>query len=174
MTPEMTPETTHEETTRTETRTGRRRRAVHRIVRLREDLRRYRRLAVGLGGALLVAVVVLAALAVRTDGPEWADLGTGVAGIEGSASYYHDALEGRPTASGEPYRASELTAAHRTLPFGSRVRVTHLANGRSVVVRINDRGPFVRRRVLDLSRAAARRLGMLEEGHTRVRLELLE
>jgi rare lipoprotein A len=93
---------------------------------------------------------------------------------EGRASYYSDRLEGRPTASGEPYRGGGLTAAHRTLPFGSRLRVTNLANGRTVVVRVNDRGPFARRRVLDLSRAAAGRLGMLAQGHARVRLELLD
>jgi len=92
----------------------------------------------------------------------------------GSASYYHDALEGRPTASGEPYRATELTAAHRSLPFGSRVRVTNLANGSSVVVRVNDRGPFAANRVIDLSRTAASRIGLLRRGHGKVRLELLK
>jgi rare lipoprotein A len=93
---------------------------------------------------------------------------------EGRASYYSDRLEGRPTASGEPYRGGGLTAAHRTLPFGSRLRVTNLANGRSVVVRVNDRGPSAGTRVLDLSRTAAGRLGMLAQGHARVRLELLD
>lgn len=93
---------------------------------------------------------------------------------EGSASYYHDSLEGRSTASGQPYRAAELTAAHRSLPFGSRVRVTNLANGKSVVVRVNDRGPFAANRVIDLSRAAASRIDLLRRGHGRVRLELLE
>ncbi|HVS15897.1 MAG TPA: septal ring lytic transglycosylase RlpA family protein [Thermoanaerobaculia bacterium] len=92
---------------------------------------------------------------------------------EGEASYYHSSLEGRPTASGEAYRGSSLTAAHRTLPLGSRVRVTHLGNGKSVVVRINDRGPFHGRRSIDLSRAAASRLDMLDRGRARVRLELL-
>jgi len=92
---------------------------------------------------------------------------------EGSASYYSDVLEGRPTASGQLYRGADLTAAHRNLPFGSRVRVTNLANGRSVVVRVNDRGPFVRRRALDVSRTAAERLGIVAQGHAQVRLELL-
>jgi rare lipoprotein A len=91
----------------------------------------------------------------------------------GEASYYAAAFEGRRTASGEPYRGSRLTAAHRTLPFGSRLRVTNLRNGRSVVVRVNDRGPFHPRRVVDLSRAAAAELGMLKRGRARVRLELL-
>lgn len=93
---------------------------------------------------------------------------------EGRASYYSDLLEGRPTASGEPYRGGELTAAHRSLPFGSRLRVTNLANCRSVVLRINDRGPYARNRVLDVSRAAADLLGMRTPGHARVRLELVE
>jgi rare lipoprotein A len=68
---------------------------------------------------------------------------------------------------------TRLTAAHRTLPFGTRVRVTHLGNGRSVVVRITDRGPYWPGRVIDLSRAAATRLDMLDEGVTRVRLDVL-
>ncbi len=93
---------------------------------------------------------------------------------DGAASYYHDALEGRPTASGEAYRRDALTAAHRSLPFGSRVRVTNLANGKSVVVRINDRGPFAANRVIDLSRDAAGHIGLLTRGHGKVRLELLE
>lgn len=91
----------------------------------------------------------------------------------GEASYYHASLEGRPTASGEPYRGSRLTAAHRTLPLGSKVRVTDLGSGKAVTVRINDRGPFHGRRVIDLSHAAARQLGMVTRGTARVRLELL-
>jgi rare lipoprotein A len=83
-------------------------------------------------------------------------------------------LEGRPTASGQLYRGADLTAAHRNLPFGSRVRVTNLASGRSVVVRVNDRGPFARRHALDVSRAAAERLGIVAQGHAQVRLELLQ
>ena len=92
----------------------------------------------------------------------------------GMASYYADALHGRPTASGEPYDVGGLTAAHRTLPFGSRVRVTNRANGQSVTVRVNDRGPFVAGRVIDLSRAAARRLDMVRAGVVRVDLELVD
>jgi rare lipoprotein A len=91
----------------------------------------------------------------------------------GEASYYARLLEGRPTASGEIYRGSALTAAHRTLPFGTHLRVTNLANGRSVEVRVNDRGPFHRRRVVDLSRAAAERLDMVHRGHASVRLEVV-
>lgn len=94
-------------------------------------------------------------------------------GSADEASYYAPGFEGRPTASGEPYRAARFTAAHRTLPFGSRLRVTNLRNGRSVVVRVNDRGPYHPRRVVDLSRAAAAEIGMLHRGRARVRLELL-
>lgn len=76
----------------------------------------------------------------------------------GIASWYGRAHHGRATASGEPFDMHAMTAAHRSLPFGSHVRVRHLGNGREVVVRINDRGPFRRGRIIDLSRAAARAL----------------
>lgn len=91
----------------------------------------------------------------------------------GKASYYHDRHQGMRTASGEPYNRQALTAAHRTLPFGSQVRVTNLNNSRSVVVRVNDRGPFVRGRIIDVSRAAAERLDMLRAGVVPVRIEVL-
>lgn len=81
----------------------------------------------------------------------------------GRASWY--ALHSR-TASGERMNPSALTAAHRTLPFGTRVKVTNRKNGKSVVVRINDRGPFIKGRVLDLSKGAANRLGFIKSGHT--------
>lgn len=90
------------------------------------------------------------------------------------ASYYAEALHGRRTASGERYDSQALTAAHRTLPFGTRVRVTNLENGLSVVVRINDRGPNVETRVIDLSYAAARKLQFIDQGKTRVSLEVLD
>jgi rare lipoprotein A len=93
--------------------------------------------------------------------------------VTGEASYYARMLEGRRTASGEVYRGNRLTAAHRSLPFGTRLRVTNLGNGRSVEVRVNDRGPFHRRRILDLSRTAAERLGMVRRGHARVQVEIL-
>jgi peptidoglycan lytic transglycosylase len=92
----------------------------------------------------------------------------------GMASYYGQAHQGKRTASGERFDRHALTAAHRTLPFGSRVKVTNLGNGRSVVVRINDRGPFIENRVIDLSEAAARELRFLGSGTTRVRLEVLD
>ena len=92
---------------------------------------------------------------------------------EGQASFYASRHHGRRTASGERFDMHALTAAHPSLPFGSRVRVTNLANQRSVVVRINDRGPHARGRIIDLSRAAAERLGMLSRGVAPVRLEVL-
>jgi rare lipoprotein A len=92
----------------------------------------------------------------------------------GIASYYGKSEDGHLTASGERYDMHALTAAHRTLPFGSRVRVTNLDNDRSVVVRINDRGPHVEGRVIDLSYAAARELQFIKQGTTRVRLEVLD
>ena len=90
---------------------------------------------------------------------------------EGTASWYGPGFAGRRTASGETFRPSELTAAHRTLPFGTLVRVTNLDNGTRVVVRINDRGPFSKGRIIDLSRRAAQELDMLRSGTARVRLE---
>jgi rare lipoprotein A len=93
---------------------------------------------------------------------------------QGLASYYADALRGRPTASGAPYDPSSLTCAHRSHPFGTRLRVTELARGRSVVVTVNDRGPFVAGRVVDLSRAAATALGIIGPGLARVRVERVE
>jgi rare lipoprotein A len=92
----------------------------------------------------------------------------------GSASFYAAKFNGRRTASGEVFDNGAMTAAHRTLPFGSMVRVTNPANGRSVIVRINDRGPFVRGRSIDVSRAAAEQLGMVSRGHAIVELELVE
>ncbi len=87
---------------------------------------------------------------------------------QGIASYYGQKFHGRKTASGERYDHNAMTAAHRTAPFGSQIRVTNLSNGRSVVVRVNDRGPWVRGRVVDVSGAAARQLGMTGRGLTRV------
>lgn len=93
---------------------------------------------------------------------------------EGRASYYADKFHGRKTSSGEVYDMHEFTAAHRTLPFGSVVRVTNLENGKVAVVRINDRGPWKRERVIDMSLAAAKKLGLIGPGSARVRLEAFE
>jgi rare lipoprotein A len=89
----------------------------------------------------------------------------------GLASWYGSRHHGKRTASGEVFNQEKFTAAHRTLPWGSRVKVTNLANGKSVEVRINDRGPFSKGRIIDLSRAAARSLDMVEQGITTVRIE---
>lgn len=91
----------------------------------------------------------------------------------GEASFYGHEFAGRSTANGETFDPTAMTAAHRTLPFGSKVRVTNSHNGRSVVVRINDRGPFVEDRLIDVSSGAAKHLGMIQSGTARVMLELL-
>lgn len=92
----------------------------------------------------------------------------------GLASYYNSSLAGEKTASGEPYDPRDLTAAHRNLPFGAKVRVTNLQNDRSVTVRINDRGPAVERRIIDLSLRAARNIQMLKAGVVRVKVEVVD
>ena len=92
---------------------------------------------------------------------------------QGTAGWYGRNYDGKKTASGERFDSTALTAAHRTLPFGTRVRVQNLDNGRSVVVRINDRGPFIRGRVIDVTRAAAGQLGFINAGTARVRLSVL-
>ncbi|MFN3927138.1 MAG: septal ring lytic transglycosylase RlpA family protein [Pseudanabaenaceae cyanobacterium] len=93
--------------------------------------------------------------------------------LTGMASWYGPGLHGRPSASGEIFNQHALTAAHPTLPFGTTVRITNLVNGLSVIVRINDRGPFMRDRVIDLSRAAAQRIGLIRLGVAPVKLEVL-
>ena len=120
----------------------------------------------------------------RTGRWAWAAMATGLVGAmrgpiapgatqEGTASYYADKFVGRPTASGEPYAHDSLTAAHRSLPFGTVVRVRRLDTGEAVVVRINDRGPFKRGRIIDLSREAARQIDLLQVGIADVRLTIL-
>jgi len=89
----------------------------------------------------------------------------------GVASWYGPGFHGKRTASGERFDQNDLTAAHRKLPLGSEVKVTNLDNGRSIVVEINDRGPYAKGRVIDLSKAAARRLGIMEDGVGKVRIE---
>ncbi len=93
---------------------------------------------------------------------------------EGLASFYGPGLHGRPTASGERFSQNALTAAHRKLRFGSCLRVVNMENGRQVEVRVNDRGPFIEGRIIDLSKAAAAKLDMLDKGVARVRLYLCE
>jgi rare lipoprotein A len=91
----------------------------------------------------------------------------------GEASWYGARHHGRRTASGEPFDMHALTAAHRTLPFGTRCRVTNRRNGRQVIVRINDRGPYVRGHIIDLARAAAEALDLVRAGHVPVTIEVL-
>ena len=92
----------------------------------------------------------------------------------GTASWYGDYFQGKPTASGEPYEMYDMTAAHLTLPLGSFVRVTNLRNGRAVVVRVNDRGPIVPGRIIDLSYSAAEALQFRSKGLQRVRLDVVK
>ena len=121
--------------------------------------------ALALGLALpLAAAPLMADDTVLEDGTP---LGTGI------ASYYGHEFAGRRTASGEPYRTQAFTAAHRSAPFGSRIKVRHLGSGREVVVRVNDRGPWGKGRIIDLSYAAAKAIGMDRSGTARVSLTLL-
>ncbi|HTH28316.1 MAG TPA: septal ring lytic transglycosylase RlpA family protein [Sphingobium sp.] len=125
-------------------------------------------------GLFAIALLLLAAPALAEDAAIPAtveastDLGSGI------ASYFSREIAGNRTASGERCDPDTLTAAHRTAPFGSRMRVTNLATGKSVVVRINDRGPFRAGRVIDLSHAAAREIGMHRSGTAKVSLALLD
>ena len=92
----------------------------------------------------------------------------------GKASYYASRFDGRLTASGEVFSNDSLTAAHRSLPFGTMVEVSNQANGRSVILRINDRGPFIEGRIIDVTQKAARELGFYEKGLADVRISLVE
>ncbi len=94
--------------------------------------------------------------------------------LEGIASYYADDFHGKQTSNGEMFDMNALTAAHRTFPFDTMVQVTNLVNSKSVVVRINDRGPFVDGRIIDLSLGAAKEIGLIATGTARVRLEVLK
>jgi len=94
--------------------------------------------------------------------------------LEGVVSYYAHDFQGKETSNGETFNMNDLTAAHRTFPFGTKVRVTNLENNKSVVVRVNDRGPFVEGRIMDLSMGAAKEIGLIKTGTTRARLEVLQ
>ncbi|MCE8038419.1 septal ring lytic transglycosylase RlpA family protein [Halomonas sp. MCCC 1A11062] len=120
---------------------------------------------------VLFMSVLIAGCAGRGSGhAERVSAPSGWNGEQGKASFYADRYHGRKTASGERHDRNALTAAHRSLPFGTHVRVTRLDNGRETVVRINDRGPFVRGRVIDVSRRAAEELDMIGPGVVNVRL----
>jgi len=163
-------------------------------------LKSQRRYLIGGVAALGLSTAVFAgAFANESASPDVVKLGTGKASIEaeplaayeaapvadpvpspstspigaGEASYYGKELAGNRTASGEVFDPQKLTAAHRTLPLGSKVRVTNPQSGQSVIVRINDRGPFHGNRVIDLSTAAARSIGLIRSGTGRVSLALL-
>jgi rare lipoprotein A len=118
--------------------------------------------AIGLGAALACAAQPLGAR--EGSGKH---LGTG------QASYYANSFTGKRTASGEAYSPGAMTAAHRSAPFDSMIRVRHLGNGREVVVRVNDRGPWAKGRVIDLSWAAARQIGLTRTGTAKVSLTLV-
>jgi rare lipoprotein A len=126
--------------------------------------------------SLIVAVAFAAALravpAPETHAPSQAQE-TPAWTQNGKVSWYGPGFHGRQTANGETFDTNELTMAHRSLAFGSKVRVTNLDNGRSIVVRVNDRGPYVGGRIADLSHAAASRLGFVEDGVVRARIELI-
>lgn len=122
----------------------------------------------------LIALVLLALITGCSTGPLSSSAGKWTGHKQtGQASYYADKFQNRKTASGELYKANRYTAAHRTLPFGSKVKVTNVRNGKSVVVRINDRGPFVRGRIIDLSRSAFASIGNTRDGLLNVRIEVL-
>lgn len=130
------------------------------------------------GTGLMLLVLLFSACSSTRDVSDWHDfrnypLRDVLAEDEGVASYYHNKFHGRRTANGERYDRTQLTAAHRDYPFGSWLRVVSLENGNDVIVRVNDRGPFVRSRVIDLSRAAAEQLDMIHDGVMRVRVEVL-
>ncbi len=122
------------------------------------------------------ALLLIAILMVFGVGPAAVNSAVGrtaaIAEQVGIASWYGSRFHGRKTANGDVFNQNRMTAAHRTLPLGTKVEVTNVTNGKSVEVRINDRGPYVNGRVIDLSRAAAVRLGMKDVGLARVRIEV--
>lgn len=125
------------------------------------------------GVTIALALAILPVLA--TDGPAQAQRAEVPVYVQkGVASWYGPGFHGRRTASGDRFNQHELTAAHKHLPLGTRATVTNLRNGRTVEVKINDRGPYVRGRIIDLSREAAERLGMRQSGVTPVRVEVIE
>jgi peptidoglycan lytic transglycosylase len=129
------------------------------------------------------AVAVLVAISAHTEASpsrsfnlalyEPSKISKQIMGDQGLASWYGEECQGNPTASGEVYDMNELTAAHRTLPLGTRLKVTNLRNNRSLVVRVNDRGPFIHNRLLDVSMAAAWKLGFMASGLALVRTEVV-
>lgn len=125
------------------------------------------------GLALAIATLSIPKFAAAKDARDTAAPGKGERHQRGNASFYSKHLSGRKTASGEPYDPKALTAAHRTLPLGTQVKVVNPKNDKSVVVTVNDRGPVPKNRVIDLSSAAADELGMKKSGVTRVETEVV-
>ena len=119
---------------------------------------------------LVVSGVLLSSCAAISKGRADLDLGMKQKGV---ASWYGDDFHGRTTASGELYDMHALTAAHRTLPLGTVVRIVNVVNGKHVTIRVNDRGPYVHGRILDLSYAAAKTLGMVQDGVSAIQLEVV-
>lgn len=117
-----------------------------------------------------VAPAVVVAPVVKEEEPKKELKDSAIIG-EGMASYYGAELAGNRTASGERFNPSALTAAHRSLPMGTKLRVTNKSNGKSVIVRVNDRGPFAKGRIIDVSKAAAQEIAMVRSGTARVTLE---
>ncbi|MEX1045592.1 MAG: septal ring lytic transglycosylase RlpA family protein, partial [Chthoniobacterales bacterium] len=132
------------------------------------------------GGVVFAAVACILSgcaarkgLIVEPDKPEMVYDVKPVAVLHGKASYYYGRWIGRKTANGEIYRATDVTAAHKTLRFNTMVRVTNLKNGKSVIVRINNRGPYIKGRIIDLSLVAAERIEMTKAGVVPVKVEVL-
>lgn len=122
--------------------------------------------------AITILLAFLSACSSTKDLSEYENK-TGILIETGIASWYGPNFNGKQTASGETYNMDELTAAHRTLPFNSILRVINKSNNKSVIVRINDRGPYLKNRIIDLSKEAARRINLIEKGSTEVKLFLL-
>lgn len=122
---------------------------------------------------MLTLPILLIFVAGCSESPE-ADANESALTQKGKASYYARSFHGEQTASGEIFNQNELVAAHKTLPFDTRVRVTNLENGKKVTVRINDRGPFKPGRIIDLSRVAANRIDLLEDGIAPVKIETID
>lgn len=111
---------------------------------------------------------------VKDDEPARASTGKVLLTLEGIVSYYAHDFQGKQTSNGETFDMDDLTAAHRTFPFGTKVKVTNLENKKSVIVRVNDRGPFVEGRIMDLSMGAAKEIGLIQNGTVTARLEVLQ
>jgi rare lipoprotein A len=125
-------------------------------------------------GLVLGGCAAKRGIIVEPDKPQVVYDATPVTVLHGKASYYYGRWIGRKTANGEIYRAGDVTAAHKTLPFNTMVRVTNLKNGKSVIVRINNRGPYIKGRILDLSLVAAQRIEMTKAGVVPVKAEILK